>query len=217
MPRSKKTATKDLIIDIKDLHARIKTHARDAGLGRYLGRKMNVEIDDDRRRDPLHAANVEIEFTPNHGLDHKLTTLVTDDDHSAPISSPERREELAHLFVEHMNFLHARSGQTAERRKAISRVAREVIEEAREQGIELELLRIETAPAHVYNRPDPARDPGQVFYVHLLMPHDDKGVLTEDAYTVDADDPEEFGDYVRRRVLPELVELKKQFASATAA
>ncbi len=217
MPQPKKTSGSDLMTDIKDLHRRIDRLVKDADLSRYVGRRLSVELsgDSSSRKGPLHAANLELEFKPNHGLDFTLTTLVTDDAHSTPISSPEAREALAESFIENMRFLLDRIDQTARSRKEIARVAREVIEEARGQGLDLELLRIEPAPAHVYAQPARSRDNRPVFYVHILMPHDDKGTLTEDAYTVDADDPREFADYLRRRVLPECIELKQRFAAKT--
>lgn len=219
MPRMSKTPTSDLMVHIKDLHRRIDRLVEDAGLTRYVGRRLNVQVsrNDTSAHGPLQAANLELEFRPNHGLDYTLTTLVTDDAHSTPISSPEMRETLAESFVENMRFLLDRVEQTAQSRKEIARLAREVIEEARGQGVDLELLRIEPAPAHVFGKPARSRDHRQVFYVHILMPHDDKGTLTEDAYTVDADDPQEFADYLRRRVLPECVDLKQRFAAETQA
>lgn len=219
MPQNSKPPTTDLVMDIKDLHRRIDRLVKDADLSRYVGRRLSVELsgDSSARKGPLHAANVELEFKPNHGLDYTLTTLVTDDAHSTPISSPETREALAESFVENMRFLLDRVEQTAQSRKEIARLAREVVEEARGQGLDLELLRIEPAPAHVFGKPTRSRDHRQVFYVHILMPHDDKGTLTEDAYTVDADDPQEFADYLRRRVLPECVELKQRFTAETQA
>lgn len=219
MHKTKIPSANNLVVDIKDLHRRIDRLVRDAGLTRYVGRRLNVEFSSDSsaRKGPLHAANVELEFKPNHGLEYTLTTLVTDDDHSTPISSPEKREALAESFVENMRFLLDRIDETARNRKEIARLTREVIDEAREHGLDLELLRIEPAPAHVYGKPARSRDHSQVFYVHILMPHDDDGTLTQDAYTVDADVPEEFADYLRRRVLPECIELKQRFAAKTQA
>lgn len=49
-----------------------------------------------------------------------------------------------------------------------------------------------------------------------MRPHDDAGTLTQDSYTIDADDAEEFAPYLRHRTLPELRTLLARFSEPAA-
>lgn len=74
--------------------------------------------------------------------------------------------------------IHSHAEATSASRRAIKKATLEVIAEAAQEGISLELTRIEAAPFLVYGSPVNPNSRGrdtQVFYVHLMMPHDDAG------------------------------------------
>lgn len=91
-----------------------------------------------------------------------------------------------------------------------------VCDEAAAEGIEIELMRTQPNPLHVFGSP---RREGhrQVFYVHLLMPHEDGDAITQDVWTIDADDADMLADYLRDRTLPELRSLRARFGVPIAA
>lgn len=205
MNRIRNADKHDLVADIIALESAISRQAASDGLDRYLmdrGR-MDVVLSQGVHRD---SAEVSVRFKPNHGIEHKLTTLVTIPGLISPIDTQGVREELAALFCRHMSYLKDRVSEAAASRAKIRRAAEEVFAAAREEGLDLEVLHIQPAPTHVYNEPGARGASKQVFYVHVLMPHDDAGVLTEDSWTIDADDAEEFAMYLRDRTVPEIRE-----------
>jgi hypothetical protein len=193
----------DLLSDIMAFERLLIRKAKDAGL-------RNLLIDDrlkiqPSKGSPSDTAALSIEFKAGSGMDQQLTTIVFSD----TVGTPERRDELAENFVLHMQRAIARAPEAAASRRAITAAAAAVIAEAVAEGIELELLRLEPASIPVFGRPRVEDENAQVFYVHLVMPHLQNGALTRDSYTVDADDAEEFADYLRHRTLPELRDLQR--------
>jgi hypothetical protein len=208
----------DLMADIKALEARVYKEAEAKGLSRYLVNHGAISVRPHGGSD-FHAGDITIGFQPNYGLDFKLFTPVTDAAHAWPINTFGKRQKLAALVAKHMEHLVATAPVVAKTRADIKRAAQQVLDEALNEGLEMEILRIETAPVHVYQEPGQTNRRGeckQVFYVHVLMPHDDEGVLTQDVWTIDADDAEEFADYLRTSVLPELREMLAKFAAPAA-
>lgn len=137
---------------------------------------------------------------------------------SRRIGTIEDRDALAGECVRNVELAIRRALVAAASRTAIARAAEAVFGEARADGIDLELLRLEPALIHVYGSPRPDDDHAQVFYVHVVMPHPSGERLTRDSYTIDADEAEKFADYVRNRTLPELRDLvRDQGARRTAA
>lgn len=209
----------DLMSDIKALRARVEEQAKAKGLSRYLLDHGAISVRPHGGND-FDAADVSIGFQPNLGMDYRLYTPVTDSDHAWPIDTPKKRNDKAALFVRHMEYLLAQAKIAAASRAAIKRAAQEVFDEALREGFVMEVLRIEAAPVLIHGEPGKRNRHGeckQVFYVHVLMPHDDEGTLTEDAWTIDADDADEFADYLRSNVLPELRELRTKFSEPAAA
>jgi hypothetical protein len=215
-----KTGTKSkraegLMTDIVRLQRAIYRKAEACGLARYLINHGDLSVT--QLGEPNGwSAYIDLRFQPNYGIEYKLNTLVTGRGHAWPID----QEALSDLFVEYLEHIRARAETVSNSRRAIKQTTLQVIEEAAKEGIDLELMRIEAAPIHVFGGPVKQNRRGecaQVFYVHLMMPHDDSGLMTEDVYTIDADDPEEFGDYLRTRTLPELRELLGRDAEAVAA
>ncbi len=93
-----------------------------------------------------------------------------------------------------------------------------MVAEAAREGLSLELVRMEPTPILICDSPDRAnRRVAQVFDVHLIMPHDDVGTLTEGVYTIDADDAEDFADQLYNRTFPELRPLLARFSGTTVA
>ncbi|MFD1787567.1 hypothetical protein ACFSC3_08285 [Sphingomonas floccifaciens] len=136
-------------------------------------------------------------------MDHVLSTVVTDN----VIDTPARRAELADNFVLYMQRAVNRAPEAAASRRAIANAVAEVASEAGAEGIDLELLRLEPSPINVFGKPRVEDEHAQVFYVHIVLPHLENGILTRDSYTIDADGAEEFADYLRNRTLPELREV----------
>lgn len=204
----KRTSAKrrDLMTEIDALKDQIHEAATVAGLARYLANHGAVTVRP-HAGSCLVAADIAVRFQPNHGLEHEMTTLVTSPGMFCAIDTHAKRQRIADLYVLHMIDLRDRAAASARTREAIAEAAAEVIAETALEGIAMRLMRIEPAPRHVYGDPGARGDLAQVFYVHLLMPHDDAGVMTEDVYTIDADQPEEFAGYLRHRTLPELREL----------
>ncbi|MES3044005.1 hypothetical protein [Sphingomonas faeni] len=211
--RTKLKPAHDLMMDILDLQRAIYRKAQSCGLARYLmdhGALAVIPHDHNGN----WTADIELRFQPNHGVEYKLRAPVTGPDDAWPID----RDALSDLFVAHLQHLRANAEIVATNRRAIRQAALEVIAEAAQEGIALELLRIEAASILVYHGPERRENHAQVFYVHLMMPHDDAGTLTEDAYTIDADDADEFASYLRRRTIPELqCLLSPSFEVAAAA
>lgn len=209
-----KTSTKqkpstDLMIEILDLQDAIFRKAEEHGLARYLMDRGKLAVMPHRHGDAW-AADVELRFQPNHGVEYTLTAPVTAQAWKWRIDE----EALADLFIQYLEHLRDGAWAAAVNRKAITQATLEVIAEAAQEDIALELMRMEASPVIVVGTPDRpswrSRNE-QAFHVHLLMPHDDAGTLTEDVWTIDADDPEEFADYLRSRLLPELRELLARF------
>lgn len=202
-----------LMIEILALQRAIYRRAEAKGLARYLVNSGRLEVmphDGDQ-----WWADIELRFRPNHGIEYTLTHPVTAQGEAWPISQTAR----ADLFVEYLEHLRDRAEEASATRKAIRRATLEVIAEAEQEGIALELMRMEASPIIVCGSPERANRRGryrQVYDVHLLMPHDDAGTLTEDAWTIDADEPGEFADYLRTRLLPELRELLARFRKPAA-
>lgn len=146
------------------------------------------------------SCDLRYSFLPLHGVAFELETLVTDDDHGWPLVPAATAKQ----FVDWMEWLRPRAADVAATRRAITAATTEVIAEAAEEGIELELLGVDLAPVHVFLQPAARGDYQPIFYVRLVMDHDDAGTATRDVYTIDADDAEEFAAYLRHRTLPEL-------------
>ena len=194
--RSKRTA--GLIDRIMLTSLTVRTEAARRGLGRYLADQGQATVKPCSGTRFVSAYMSHL-FQPNHGVQFELMSLVTDDDHAAPLD-PARK---AGLIVDWMEWLRPRAAEVAATRRAIAAAAAEVIAEAKAEGIELELLGGDRAPVHTYRHPK-VQGHRQVFYVRLVMDHDDDGEWTRDAYDIDADDPAELAEYLRRRTLPEL-------------
>lgn len=205
----------DLMLQILRLQRAIYREAEAAGLAKYLTNSGRLTvIPYDGYGD--WTADVSLGYQPNHGIAYKLTTPVTHDDGNWSIDSDVQSE----LFVAHLKNIRSKAEKVSASRRAIKQATLEFIAEAAQEGISLELLRIEPAPVLVFEdpcRPGRRREHAQIFYVHMLLPHDDAGKLTEDMYTIDADDAEEFAIYLRDRLLPELRELVARFSKAAAA
>ena len=210
MTRSRKSFDYDLISDITALGHRIRGAAEDAGMDRYLLDRGRISVVPDLGSD-FDSADIVLGFKPNFGLEYDLKTIVTDPGRNWPIDTPERRGQVADLFVRHMSYVAERAEVVAESRLAIKLAAEEVFREARSQGIELELVRIQPAPVLVYGEPGGRGDSKQIFYVHVVMPHDDQGTLTKDSWSIDAEDASDFAEYLRDRTLPELIDLQARF------
>lgn len=204
----KRTSTKrhDLMVEIDALRDQIHDAAEAAGVARYLMDHGAMTVRP-HAGTCFDAADIAVRFQPNHGLEHEMTTLVTSPGRFCAIDTYAKRQRIADLYVLHMIDLRDRAPASARTRDAIARAAKDVIEEAAGEGIAMRLMRIEPAPCHVYGDPGAGGDLDQIFHVHLLMPHVDAGVMTEDVYTIDADQPDEFASYLRHRTLPELREL----------
>ncbi len=200
--RTKLKPAHDLMVDILHLQQEIYRKAKACGLARYLMDHGTLAVTP-HGHDSDWTADIELRFQPNYGVEYKLTALVTGPDKAWPID----QDVLSDLFIAYLQHLYARARTVAANRRAIRQAALEVIAEAAQEGIALELARIEAATFLVYQAPARLDDHDQVFYVHLIMPHDDAGTLTEDAYTIDADDAEEFASYLRSRTIPDLRDL----------
>lgn len=195
------TAPSDLISDIGAFERHLIKKVRNAGLqSLIIDDRINVQPS---ATAPEEAAALNFLFKAGHGMEHLLMTIVTRDD----LGTSERRDELAENFVLHMKRAAARARESAASRRAIAAAAAVVIEEAAAEGIDMELLHLQPSPIHVYGRPDAEDEHPQVFYAHILMPHREGAILTRDSYTIDADDADEFADYLRSRTVPELREL----------
>ena len=216
MPKTgkKQKASPDLMVEILDLQCAIYEKAEERGLAHYLmdrGQLAVIPHHDGR----FWSADVELRFQPNHGIEYTLTAAVTGGDRARPLNPGA----LADQFVQHLEHLRDNAEAVSADRKAIRRATLEVIAEAAQEGIALELMRMEASPVIVCRSPDQLNRHGryvQVFYVHLLMPHDDAGKLTDDVYTIDADEPEEFAHYLRSRTLPELRRILTRFSEPAA-
>lgn len=177
----------------------LRAEAERRGLHRYLGSLGAPNV---RPCGGIGSVSCDLRYSfhPLHGVEFELDTLVTDDDHAWPLVPAAT----AKLFVDWMEWLRPRAADVAATRRAITVATAEVIAEAAAEGIELELLGVDLASVHVHLQPGARGDYQPVFYVRLVMDHDDVGTATRDVYTIDANDPVEFADYLRRRTLPEL-------------
>lgn len=81
-----------------------------------------------------------------------------------------------------MELLRTLGAAAAESRLAIKAAALEVIGEANRGGANVELLRIEAAPVHVFRAPGERDDCDPLFYVHMLL-YDDDGVEAVESFT----------------------------------
>ncbi|MFD1789599.1 hypothetical protein ACFSC3_18755 [Sphingomonas floccifaciens] len=188
----------DLMGDIRAFECQLMEKAKVAGLRSMLiGDRMSIRLSSSA---PSDVATLSVEFRAGLGMDHLLTAMVVGDE----IDTPERRADLAENFILNMQRAIARAPNAAASRRAIAAAAADVFAEAAAEGIDLELLRLEPAPIHVFGKPRVEDENAQVFYVHVVMPHLDGTVLTRDSYTIDADDGVEFADYLRSRTLPEV-------------
>jgi hypothetical protein len=202
-----KTTLSDLTNDIAAFERQLEAKVRGAGLkNKFISGAMIERLRAD-------GANLAFSFKAGRGMDHMLTTIVTPN----IVDTAARRDQLADNFIAHMKRAVDRAPTAAESRTAIARAAEEVFAEARAEGIELELLRLEPSPILVFGDPRAKDNFAQVFYVHIVMPHFDGTSLTRDSYTVDADDAEEFADYLRSYTLPELRELNRTHAQIEVA
>jgi hypothetical protein len=194
-------APNDLITDIMSFERQLIRKAKEAGLrNQILDDRLKIQPS---KGAPSEGAAISFEFKAGSGVDLLLTSIVS----SVDVDTQERRDELAENFLLHMQRAVVRAPEAAASRRAITAAAVTVIAEAAAEGIELELLRLEPAPVPVFGRPRIEDENAQVFYVHIVMPHLHNGALTRDSYTVDADDAEEFADYLRHRTIPELRDL----------
>jgi hypothetical protein len=200
MTRNVKTSPADLLANIKTFERLLLEKVRNARLsGKLIDEasvRANIRSGDD-------SATINFTFKAGEGMDHVLSTIVDGE----IVGTPERRGELADNFVLHMQRAVIRAAEGAASRRAIALAAAKVISEAQAEGLDLELLQVEPAPISVFGKPRVEDENAQVFYVHVVLPHLDGGMLTRDSYTIDADDAEEFADYLRHRTLPELREL----------
>lgn len=208
--RTHKTAGYDLVSDILPLRRAVKERVEAEGLSRYLINDGEITILP-RTGIAFDAADVSLRFRPNLGIEYELTAIVTEPELAWPIDTGAKRAAIAELFVAHMALVVGRAADAARSAKAIRRAAEKVFDEARAEGIELEVTRIQAAPIFVQGDPERRGRNRQVFYVHVLMPHDDDGTLTEDSWTIDADDADDFAFYLRERTLPELRDLVARF------
>ncbi|WP_164518891.1 hypothetical protein [Sphingomonas sp. ABOLG] len=205
----------DLMLQILDLQRTIYRKAEAAGLARYLTNRGQLTVIP-HDGNGAWTADISLGYQPNYGIEYKLTTPLTGEDGNRAVD----RDVQSDLFVAHLMAIRSTAEKVSASRRAIKQATLEVIAEAAREGISLELLRIEPAPVLVFEDPcEPGRrrEHSQVFYVHMMLPHDDAGTLTEDMYTIDAADAEEFADYLRDRTLPELRELVDRFSEATPA
>jgi hypothetical protein len=152
-------------------------------------------------------------FQPNHGVRFELLSMVTDDTGSSPLVPAEHADRL----VDWMEWLTPRAAAVAAQRTAVTAAAAQVIAEAAVEGIDMELLGVDLAPVHTTQAPGERGGWHTVFYVRIVMDHGDRGVLTRDAYTIDADDPAEFAGYMRRRILPEIREDRARYQQIVIA
>lgn len=200
---TKRTKGSDLMGRIQMTSRLVGMMAEERGLARYLeGRteatatiKPSPSVDGTR-----DSAWLSYHFMPNYGVTFELLSLVTADNQAHPVKPFER----ATLLVDWMEWLAPRAAAVAAQRTAIAAAANQVIAEAQLEGIEMELLGIELAPVHAYVDPGTPGGWSNVFYVAMLMDHDDAGTMTRDRYTIDADDPAEFASYLRTSVLPDM-------------
>ncbi len=216
MTKKQTTTQHDLMSEIDALRDQIHDAAEAVGLARYLMNHGAVTVRPHQGR-RFVAADISVRFQPNHGLEHELTTLVTSPGRFCAIDTHAKRQRIANLFVRHMASLRDRAAQTALMRQKIKLAALEVLGEANREGFGLELMRIQVAPCHVYGEPGARGDFRQVFYVHLMMPHVDEGVMTEDVFTIDADQPDDLARYLRDRTLPELRDERDGITESVAA
>lgn len=211
------TANNDLIADITILKDLIVEKATKAGIARYLLNGGEVSVRPHDRFDGSNVADISIGFQPNLGLDHELTAQVSDRKGAARIDTKASRDAIAEHFVENMRVLAQHAQADARNRSEIRRAAQAFFDEVAEEGFELELLRIQPSPVHVFGSPRQGVERRKVFYVHVLMPHEDEGTLTRDAWTIDADDAEGFGLYLRDRVLDDMRGLRARLGEPVTA
>lgn len=212
----KRTRGTDLMSRIQTTSQLVGIMAKERGLDRYLeGRsEATATIKPFPSNDgSFDAAWLSYHFMPLHGVNFELLSMATTDDKAHAVKPFEK----ATLLVDWMEWLAPRAAAIAAQRTAIAAAAAEVIAEAGVEGIDMELLGIETAPVHAYVTPGERGGWMPVYYVAILMDHDDRGVLTRDRYTIDADDPAEFATYLRTRVLPEIREQRAQHIEIVAA
>ncbi len=203
--RTRKSIEYDLMADIKALGQAIFGAADDAGLAHHLTNNDEISVVPHKGED-FHAADVSMRFRTKFGIEHELKTVATDPSRSWPIGSPAHREKIAGLFLQHMEYIAGRAASVANSRKEILAAADELFEEAAADGIELEVMRIQPAPANIFGPPNSDGGSAQVFYVdvQVFMRHDREGETTEGTWTIDTDGPSDLIDKVRHRILPDL-------------
>jgi hypothetical protein len=212
----KRTRGSDLMSRIQTTSQLVGIMAQERGVAKYLAGRTQptATVKPYASTDgSFDSAWLSYAFQPNHGVSFELLSLVTSDDKAHPVKPFER----AVLLVDWMEWLTPLAPAVAVRRSAIAAAATEVIAEAKAEGIDMELLGIDLAPVHAYVTPGERGGFMPVFYVSILMDHDDDGVLTRDRYTVDADDPVEFAAYMRRRILPEIREERARYQQIVIA
>jgi hypothetical protein len=197
----KRTRGSDLMSRIQITSRLVADEAGERGLARYLEGNGQATIK------PMTSCPGVPEgcwmshfFQPLHGVRFELLSMVTDDTGSSPLVPAQHAARLA----DWMEWLTPRAAAVAAQRTAVTAAAAQVIAEATAEGIDMELLGVDLAPVHTTVAPGERGGWHTVFYVRIVMDHLDQGVLTRDAYTIDADDPTEFADYMRRRILPEI-------------
>lgn len=166
-------------------------------------------------RDPstLDGCYVQLGYVPAPGLEHELMIPVgTVRGDINDISSEKARRKVADVVLATMQHLRNVSEIATASRIAITRAASAFIDEASKDGVSIELLRVVPNTTLVFDhQTDADRRDRTVFYVHMIMPNEENGVLRDEAFVIDADDADEFSEYLRFRTLPEMRELRSRF------
>lgn len=203
------------MVDIMALQHAIYAKARACGLAKYLpaGGDINVRTLDTTGG---WSACIDLHFHTNHGVDYTLTASVTDRDGGLPID----QEALSNAFIAYMKLLNDEAEAIAARRAAVRDVALDVIAETASDDFPIEMLRIYPAPIRGLETLDQharKNEKGPRLWVDFLIPLAyDRGV-TREIIVIDAEDPTEFGEYLRHDALPRFREsLRRHHQSVRA-
>lgn len=205
----------DIMVDIMMLQRAIYGKARACGFAKYLPAGGDINV---RRLDTTGgwSACIDLHFHPNHGVDYTLTASMTDRHGSLPID----QEALSNAFIAYMKLLNDEAEAIAARRVALRDVALDVIAETASDDFPIEMLRIYSAPIRgleTFDQHARKNEMGPRLWVDLLIPLVYDHGVTREIIVIDAEDPKEFGEYLRYDVLPRLRErLRRHYQSVQA-